>query len=52
MDITLKLAGAVKSVRDERAGKALPDGDTFRLAWTMNEAVVVSFEGAPPRPGR
>ena len=31
------------------AGKNLGDGHEFPLTWTMNEAVVLSFEGTPPR---
>ena len=47
--IRLKFARKVTDVRDERAGKSLGDGDTFNLTWKMNEAVVLSFKGAPPR---
>jgi len=47
--VVLKLAGKVSDVRDERAGKALGDGDRFPFEWKMNEAVVVSFSGRPPR---
>ena len=52
VDITLKFTKPIQAVRDERAAKALPDGDTFTFAWTMNEAVVLSFNGPPPRPGQ
>jgi hypothetical protein len=31
--------------RDERAGKALGAGDSFRFDWVMNQAVVVSVDG-------
>jgi len=48
--INLKFAGPIKNVRDERAGKDLGDGDKFQLNWRMNEAVVLSFDGPPPRP--
>ncbi len=47
--IRLKFARPVKDVRDERAGKDLPDGDRFDFTWAMNEAVVLSFQGPPPR---
>jgi hypothetical protein len=45
--ITLKFAKPISGVKDERAGTALPDGDTFKFTWTMNQAVVLSF--ATPR---
>ena len=41
-------------LRDERTGAALGAGDSFDLTWTTNEALVLSFLGAPPaaaRPG-
>jgi hypothetical protein len=41
--ITLKFASAVRDARDERSGKALAGGDSFRFEWKMNEAVVMSF---------
>ena len=47
--IKLKFAKPVTGVRDERSRKTLADGDTFPLEWTMNEAVIVSFAGAPPK---
>ncbi len=50
VEITVKFAAPVKDVRDVRSGKKLGDGDTFKTAWTMNEAVVLSFDGMPPRP--
>jgi hypothetical protein len=46
---TLAFSGAVRGVRDERTGKALDDGKEFRFDWPMNQALIVSFEGAPPR---
>jgi len=49
VDIRLKFAGPVADVRDERTGKSLGDGDTFAFKWTMCEAVILSFKGAPPR---
>jgi hypothetical protein len=47
--ITLEFAKAVQGARDERTGKELGDGREFKFDWTMNEAVVISFAGAPPR---
>jgi len=47
--VKLKFAKPVKDVRDERSRKMLEDGDTFPLEWKMNEAVVVSFAGSPPK---
>ena len=47
--VTLKFAGAVRDARDERTGKALGEGAEFKFDWTMNQAVVMSFAGAPPR---
>jgi len=49
VEIRLKFSRPVKDVRDERAGKELGDGETFTCQWTMNEAVVLSFAGGPPR---
>jgi hypothetical protein len=45
----LKLGGNVRDARDERQGKALGDGGRFKFPWKMNEAVVMSFAGPPPR---
>jgi len=47
--IKLRFRKSVKDVRDERTGKDLGTGDRFDLTWTMNEALVLSFEGRPPR---
>lgn len=47
--VTLSFAQPVKEVRDERAGKDLGSGKQFKFDWTMNEAVVLSFAGAPGR---
>jgi len=47
--ITLQFAGKVRNAKDERDGRNLGDGDHFQFSWPMNEAVVMSFEGAPPR---
>ena len=47
--VALKFARPIRGVRDERAGKDLPGGDRFEFTWPMNEAVVLSFQGAPPR---
>ncbi len=47
--ITLRLARKVAGARDERKQQGLGDGDRFRFRWKMNEAVVMSFAGSPPR---
>ena len=47
--IQLRFAGKVTDARDERDGRNLGDSDHFRFRWTMNEAVVMSFKGPPPR---
>jgi hypothetical protein len=44
--VTLEFATPIKSPRDERAGKRLPDGKTFKFDWKMNEAIVISYESA------
>ena len=41
--VTLTFRDAVKDARNERTGKALGDGRQFKVDWSMNEAVVVSF---------
>ena len=46
---TVGFAGRVSGVRDERTGRDLGAGTEFRFDWKANEAVVLSFEGAPPR---
>ncbi|KPK85397.1 MAG: hypothetical protein AMJ81_03660 [Phycisphaerae bacterium SM23_33] len=47
--IALRFARRVRDARDERQGKGLGDGDRFKFQWKMNEAVVLSFAGPPPR---
>ncbi|MEI8241735.1 MAG: beta-galactosidase trimerization domain-containing protein [bacterium] len=47
--ITFAFRGPVQDVRDERAEKTLGSGREFNLTWKMNEAVVLSFKGLPPR---
>jgi hypothetical protein len=47
--VTLAFAGKVTGVRDERTGKDLSDGATFKFDWKKSEAIVLSFNGAPPR---
>ena len=47
--ITLKFNRNVRQVRDERAAEAVGSDSKFRFTWTMNEGVVMSFEGEPPR---
>ncbi|HEY7424502.1 MAG TPA: beta-galactosidase trimerization domain-containing protein [Gemmataceae bacterium] len=47
--VTLAFAGKLGGVRDERTGKDLGGGSEFKFDWKMNEAIVLSFDGAPPR---
>ncbi len=47
--VTLEFAGPVKDVRNERTGKKLGNGKDFKVTWQQNAAVVLSFEGQPPR---
>jgi hypothetical protein len=47
--VTLELAGPVKGARDERTGQELGQGSAFSFNWSMNRAIVFSFEGGPPR---
>ena len=49
LPVTLAFSAPVKDVKDERAGKPLGDGREFKVTWTQNEAVVLSFAGDPPR---
>jgi hypothetical protein len=44
--ITLEFAAPIKAARDERTGKDLGDGKEFKFDWTINQAVVMSFQGA------
>jgi hypothetical protein len=46
LDVTLRFAKPVRSVRDERKGVDLGDGASFPLTWTHNEALVLSFADA------
>jgi hypothetical protein len=47
--VTLTFKGNLTGVRDERSGKELGAGRQFKFDWKMNEAIVVSFAGDPPR---
>lgn len=47
--VTLKFAGKITGVKDERTGKKLPDGTEFAFDWKTAEAVVLSFDGGPSR---
>ncbi len=47
--VTLAFAGPIKDVKNERTGQKLEDGKEFKVDWTQNEAVVLSFAGEPPR---
>jgi hypothetical protein len=42
--VTLTFDRTVRNVKNERTGEPLADGKTFKLNWTMNEAIVVSFD--------
>jgi len=42
--VTLQFASPVSAVRDERAGRDLGNGSEFSFNWTMNQAVVISFD--------
>lgn len=44
VDITLRFAAPVHNVHDERRGVRLADGQRFNLAWSRNEALVLSFD--------
>jgi hypothetical protein len=48
LPVTLAFAGKLGGVRDERTGKDLGGGSEFKFDWKMNEAIVLSFDGAPP----
>jgi hypothetical protein len=50
--VTLEFARPITGVRDERTGKALPDGASFQVTWTMNQAVVLSFTSPAESPAR
>jgi hypothetical protein len=50
--VKLTFAGKLAAVRDERTGKDLGAGSEFKFDWKMNEAIVLSFEGTPPRVSR
>lgn len=41
--ITLEFDQPITGARDERTGKNLPNGKSFKYDWKMNEAVVISF---------
>ena len=47
--ITIEFAAPVSGVRDERLGKDLGAGRLFGYKWPMNQAIVISFAGPPPR---
>ncbi len=44
VNITLKFAKPVRSVRDERKATDLGNGDRFRFVWPRNEAIVLTFD--------
>ena len=41
--VTLRFARPVNDARDERTGKQLGTGNSFRFDWKMDEAIVISF---------
>src|SRR5207253_1601263 len=43
-NITIEFATPVGNVKDERAGKSLPNGKAFQVSWRMNEALVLSYD--------
>jgi len=47
--IELRFKRSVRDVRNERKARDLGNGRRFKLDWKTNEALVLSFEGAPPR---
>ena len=47
VDVTLSFAKPIKKVKNERTGETLSDGQKFKVSWTQNECVVLSFEGSP-----
>jgi hypothetical protein len=47
--VRLKFADRVGAARDERGQRNLGARSDYTFNWTQNEALVVSFEGAPPR---
>ncbi|HEY0514529.1 MAG TPA: beta-galactosidase trimerization domain-containing protein [Thermoanaerobaculia bacterium] len=51
LQIEVLLAAPVAGVRDERTGRALPDGRSFSFRIAATEAVLLSFAGTPPRAG-
>jgi hypothetical protein len=42
--VTLKFSAPIRNVRDERRGVDVGSGDRFRLSWTRNEALVLSYD--------
>lgn len=48
LPVTLAFSGKRTGVRDERTGKDLGSGTAFQFDWPMNEAIVLSFDDAPP----
>ena len=47
LSIKLRFDQSVSEVRNERTGVALGSGDTFKLSWKQNEAVVLSYRAHP-----
>lgn len=49
VSVRLEFIRPVMDVRDERTGRKLDDGSSFEFEWKVNEALVISFKGAPPQ---
>ena len=48
LDVEVRLAAPVRGLRDERTGRALPDGGRLAFRIDAAEAVLFSFHGTPP----
>jgi hypothetical protein len=46
--VTVKFSMPIQGLRDERTNAELGSGDSFNFNWKQNEALVLSFPGAPP----
>ncbi len=44
LPVTLRFAKPAKNIRDERREHSLGDGAEFKLEWTQNEALVLSYD--------
>jgi predicted transcriptional regulator len=48
LDVEVRLAAPARGLRDERTGRALPDGDRLSFRIDAAEAVLFSFRGTSP----